>query len=179
MGLRKALAYSKKYARPYTRKSSVKSKAYIKTIPPQKIVKYKMGAISDYENKKLKIIIKLVSREGIMIRDNSLEASRQYVHKILEENLLGQYYFGVRVVPHHILREHKAAGGTAGADRISSGMTHSFGVAIGRAAMLKKGQEIFLVAVSSEKAKKIALKALETVKAKLPCHASIMLENLQ
>ena len=39
MALRKAGAYSKKYARPYTRRSAKKSQSYIRTIPPQKLVK--------------------------------------------------------------------------------------------------------------------------------------------
>jgi len=176
MGLRKAGSYSKKYTRPYTRKSAVKSKSYIKTIPPQKIVRFKMGAIKDYDKGKFNYIIKLVSSEKILIRDNALESARQYVHKIFEENLQGQYYFEVRVFPHHILREHKALTG-AGADRMSSGMTLSFGVTMGRAAMINQEAEIFLIAVSNEKARKMAVKALEKIKAKLPCHARIVMET--
>ena len=54
MGLRKALAYSKKKVRPYTRKSKIKSKAYIKVIPHNKIVKYNLGNIQAFNEGKLK-----------------------------------------------------------------------------------------------------------------------------
>jgi len=178
MALRKALAYSKKHNRPYTRKSSRKSKSYIKTIPPQKISNFKMGNINDFNEGKLKIIIRLVSGEQILIRDNAIESARQYVHKILEENLTGQYYFEVKIYPHHILRENKMLTG-AGADRMQSGMTHSFGTTMGRAAMVKSNQEIFLIAVNSEKARKITIKAVEEIKAKLPCHVRLVIENRQ
>src|SRR3989344_4449282 len=128
MGLRKASAYSKKKARPYTRKSSKRKKSFIKAVPQNKIVKYNMG------NKKIeqgggKFNVTLVSTEKVQIRDNSLEACRQYVNKALEKVAPGNFYFSVRVFPHHILRENKAAAG-AGADRLSSGMKHSFGVTI-------------------------------------------------
>jgi len=177
MGLRKALSYSKKYTRPYTRTSTKKSKSYIKTIPPQKIVRFKMGSIKDYEEGKLKYILRLVSGEKVLIRDNALESARQYVHKILEEKLLGQYYFEVRVFPHHILRENKMLTG-AGADRMQTGMTLSFGVTTGRAAMVKAEQDVFLIAISNEKFRGIAVNALERIKAKLPCHTRLVIEKL-
>src|SRR3989338_8819314 len=103
MALRKALAYSKRKFCPYTRKSTVKSKNYIKAVPNQKIVKFKMGAIGDYENGKFKNIIKLISGETLLIRDNALEASRQFVLKILDTELPGNYYFEFKPVQHHIL----------------------------------------------------------------------------
>jgi len=43
MALRKGSAYSKRYARPYTRKSKKRSKSYIKTVPNSRIVKFQMG----------------------------------------------------------------------------------------------------------------------------------------
>jgi large subunit ribosomal protein L10e len=92
--------------------------------------------------------------------------------------LQGQYYFEVGVHPHHILRENKVLTG-AGADRMSTGMQLSFGVAIGRAAIVQPEEEIFLVAVSSEKGRKLAVNAFEKIKAKLPCHARIVFETLK
>ena len=41
-GLRKATAYSKKKVVPFTRVSKKRQKSYIKTVPPQKIVKFQM-----------------------------------------------------------------------------------------------------------------------------------------
>ena len=178
MVLRKAAAYSKKYARPYTRKSAKRIKSYIKTIPPNKVVKFHMGAIKDFDEGKLKFIIKLVSGEKIMIRDNSLEACRQHVNRLMDKEFLGQHYFTVKVYPHHLLRENRALTG-AGADRMSSGMQKSFGSIAGRAAMVKEGQEIFVIATSTEKARKYAFKLFQTIKAKLPCHTRVVLETLK
>ncbi|MEM4230559.1 MAG: 50S ribosomal protein L16 [Candidatus Pacearchaeota archaeon] len=175
MPVRKALAYSKKYTRPYTRKSSVKSKSYIKTIPPQKIVKMRMGNVKAYENNEFKYVIRLLSNENVQIRDLALEASRQYINKMLDTELPGQYFFELRVYPHHIIREHKVLTG-AGADRMAVGMAHSFGVTIGRAALVKEGEEIFLVAVPTEKAMRLAIQFLKQVKSKLPCNCSISVE---
>jgi len=175
MPVRKALAYSKKPARPYTRKSSTKSKSYIKTIPPQKIVKLRMGNQKAFESSEYKYIVRLLSSENIQIRDLALEASRQYVNKALDTELPGQYFFELKVYPHHIIREHKVLTG-AGADRMAIGMAHSFGVTIGRAARVKKGDEIFLIAVPTEKAMRQAIHFLRQVKSKLPCACSISVE---
>jgi ribosomal protein L16/L10AE len=45
-------------------------------------------------------------------------------------------------VPHHTLRENPLAAG-AGADRLSTGMKHSFGKTIGTACQVHKGKVIF------------------------------------
>ena len=68
MALRKAGSYSKRYARPYTRKSKVKSKSYIKTIPNSKVVKFKMGDVKGYDAGAYKTIINIISKERTQIR---------------------------------------------------------------------------------------------------------------
>ncbi len=176
MALRKALSYSKKSNRPNTRRSSKRSKSYVKTVPAQKIVRFKMGATNDYETGKFKHIIKVVSGENILIRDNAIEASRQYANKIFEEEMPGQYFFAVKIYPHHIMRENKVLTG-AGADRVQTGMAHSFGVTMGRGAYVKKNQQIFLVAFSNEKFRKRIIDSLTKIKAKLPCHTRIVVEE--
>ncbi len=175
--LRKAGSYSNRYARPYTRKSKVKSKSYIKTIPPQKIVKFFMGNRKLFEEGKFPIIISIIAERQVQIRDNSLEACRQYVNKQLENNV-GQFYFSVKVAPHHILRENKMLTG-AGADRMQTGMQLSFGKAIGRAALVPPGKEIFTIAVETEKAATEARRILETIKAKLPGKKRITTQKLE
>ncbi len=176
MALRKASSYSKFKARPYTRKSSKKSKSYIKTIPPQKVVKLHMGDTKGYDKGKFPIIIRLICLDNIQMRDNAIEAARQSIHKELEAGFLGQYYFAVKVYPHHILRENKMLTG-AGADRMQTGMTQSFGATIGRAAFVKPNQTIFLIAVNSEKAVKLTRTAIEKIKAKLPCRTRTIIEK--
>jgi len=173
MGLRKAGAYSKRYARPYTRKSTKKSKSYIKTIPFSKIVKFHMGDIKSYEDGKFKFILELRAVEGAQIRDNALEAARQFVNKAFDEQLQGIYYFKIGVYPHHILRENAMISG-AGADRMQTGMQLSFGKTIGRAAMIKEGKDILLVATDTEKRASIARHILTQIKSKIPCKSRIV-----
>jgi|SRR3989338_4702991 len=178
MGLRKASAYSKKYARPYTRTSSRKSKAYIKAVPQSKIVKFTMGDQSAFNLKKHPYEVKLISEEKIQMRDNSLESCRMLISKQLEKVAQGLYSFTIKVFPHHILRENKTAAG-AGADRLSSGMKHSFGITIGRAALLNPGKEIFFVSAANEKVARDARKILEKTKPKIPCRSRIILEKVR
>jgi len=176
MALRKASSYSRFSARPYTRKSAKKAKAYIKTVPNTKVVKLHMGNIQAYEQGKLPIILKMISTQDVQLRDNAIESARQFIHHELETYFLGQYYFAVRVYPHHILRENKMLTG-AGADRMQTGMQLSFGQTVGRAALVKAGKEIFIVAVNSEKAQKAAREYMEKIKAKLPCTTRILVEK--
>jgi len=175
MALRRAAAYSKRYARPYTRRSSKKAKSYIKTVPSQKISNFKMGDINGFNSGKYKTIIRLVAGENVQIRDNAIEASRQSVHKVLDSNFTGNYYFEVKLYPHHILRENKTLTG-AGADRMQTGMAHSYGVTMGRAAFAKEGKEIFFIAVNGEKARLMTVEAIRKIKAKLPCHSRTLVE---
>ena len=178
VSLRKAGAYSKKYARPNTRTSKKKSKSFIKTVPQLKIVKFNIGNKKKYDNHEFETKISLISKENVQIRDNAIESARQYVTKILETNLLGNFYFEIRVFPHHIQRENKMLTG-AGSDRMQSGMKHSFGKAVGRAAIVKKGKDILLIATSGDKSIRIAKDALESIRAKLPCKNRIVIEKLQ
>mgnify|MGYP001574199768 CR=1 FL=1 len=178
MGLRKASAYSRQRVRPYTRKSSNAKKAYVKAVPPNKIVKFHMGNQQDYNQGKHKFIVRFLSTEKAQVRDNALESVRMWLNKILDEKVPGEYYLVVKTYPHHILRENKTASG-AGADRLSSGMSHSFGSVEGRAAIVLAGKEIFFVACETEQGARIAREALTAIKAKMPCRSRIFTEKIQ
>jgi large subunit ribosomal protein L10e len=178
MGLRKASSYSKRKVRPYTRKSAKRKKAYIKAIPANKIVKFNMGDGSAYRKGKHKFELRLIATEKVQIRDNSLEACRLLVNKQLDKAIPGAYYFIVKVFPHHIQRENKIAAG-AGADRLSSGMRHSFGVTAGRAAIVTSGKEIFFVSTTDERSARVARTALLKVKPKVPCKSRIEFEKVE
>ena len=178
MAIRKAASYSKKFARPYTRNSRRKSKAYIRTIPHVKVAKFTLGDLKGYREGKHKFFVKLVAQQDVQIRDNALEAGRMHVHKIVEAQILGQYFFAVKVHPHHFLRNNKTSG-VAGADRLSTGMSHSFGVIEGRAALVPKGKEIFFLSCVDEKAAKIIRDAMESIKAKMPCAVKVVFGPLK
>ena len=173
MALRKAASYSKKKVVPYTRISKKKGKSYIKTIPPQKIVKFTMGFEALYNQGKFPHELLLVAEEPAQIRHNALEACRQYLNKKFDKEFSGQYLFKVIPFPHHIQRENKMLVG-AGADRMQSGMQLAFGKAMGKAAIVKKEGKIFFVAVSNEKAAQFARNIIKKIKPKLPCKTRIL-----
>lgn len=174
MALRKASSYSKKKVRPYTRKSSKRKKSFIKAIPQNKIVKFNMG---NHKVKK-KYVVTLIADQTVQIRDNSLESCRTSINKSMEKYAPGDYYFIIKVFPHHILRENKIAAG-AGADRLSSGMRHSFGVTMGRAAIVKSGKELFVVYCANETAARLAKRTMEKVKPKVPCQSRIVFKKIE
>lgn len=164
-GLRKANAYSKRKITPFTRTSKRRQKSFIKVVPPQKIVKFQMGKVSETE--KFPHLLTVVSTENVQLRHNAMEACRQYINKKLDKELGGQYAFKIIPYPHHIQREHKMLTG-AGADRMSSGMQLSFGRSIGKAAVLKPESKLFLIWLPNEKSVVFARKVIKQVKSKLP-----------
>lgn len=173
MALRKASAYTKKHVVPFTRISSKKGKSYIKTVPPQSIVKFSMGSNDMFADGKLPHTLTMMAEEKAQIRHNALESSRQYINKQLDTLLPGQYFFRVIPFPHHIQRENKMLTG-AGADRMQSGMQLSFGKSSGKAALVKEGSGIFMIATPTEKTSQIAREILRRVKPKLPCRTKII-----
>ncbi len=177
MALRKASAYSRKKTRPYTRKSRTKRKAFIKTVPNLKIVKFQMGNVNAFNEGKHNYSVRLIAKERVLIRDNALEACRMFLTKEMDTKAPGQHYFTIKVYPHHILRENKTAAG-AGADRLSSGMSHSFGSVVGRAAIVNPGKEIFFISCDDDKIARIARDALIPVKAKIPGKCRIIFEKI-
>jgi large subunit ribosomal protein L10e len=178
MALRKANAYSKRTVVPFTRISKKKSKAYIKTVPPQKIVKFSMGNQNMYDAKKLPYVLTMVSEENVQIRHNALESCRQYLNKYLDNNCAGAYFFKVVPYPHHIQRENKMLTG-AGADRMQTGMQLPFGKTVGKAAILKPGSKLFFVAVATPKAVGFVRIAYNQIRSKLPGRTRVTYEELK
>lgn len=175
MGLRKANAYSKRKVTPYTRVSKKRQKSYIKTVPSQKIVKFHMGNESLFKKGKLPHQLKVIASENCQIRHNAFEACRQYINKKIDKELSGQYFFKVIPFPHHIQRENRMLTG-AGADRMQTGMQLSFGKSMGKAAIVKEGSGIFLVAVPNPKAVAFVRGVIKQVKSKLPCKIKVEYE---
>ncbi len=172
MALRKGSAYSKRYARPYTRVSKKRTKSYIKTVPNSRIVKFKMGDIKGFDNGEYPVQLHVVSKENCQVRDNSIEAVRQYLNRFLQIAVGKEFYLGVQIYPHHILRENKMLTG-AGADRMQTGMSRAFGKTMGRAALVKPGQVLYIVGVKDAKAEIEARKLIKAIKARLACKVMV------
>ena len=175
MALRRANSYSKKHVVPNTRISKQKKYAYAKVVPPAQIVKFNMGNLKAFEAKKLPYVLTLVTDENIQVRQNALEACRQFLDRKLFAQVNGQYYFRVIPYTHHIQRENKMLTG-AGADRTQKGMQLSFGRAIAKAAILRKGEPIMSIAVANPKATSLVRKLFKQIKSKLPCTTRINYE---
>ena len=91
MAVRKAKAYSKKQRTAFTRKSQkVKHLNYIKAVPLQKISKFFMGEILQYEQGKLKNVIYMVSEIKLALKPYSEERFEfwEKVHKIVYKNFI-------------------------------------------------------------------------------------------
>ena len=154
--------------RPYTRKSKYRSKAFVRAVPTNKVVKFEMGNLS----KEFPYVVRLNSAVDVQIRHNALESARKSANRVLEMKLgRGAYRLKFRVYPHHILRNNPLASG-AGADRMSTGMKMSFGKAVGLAARVHKGQPILEVHCN-KKDLSLAKKALTRARHKFPAGGSL------
>lgn len=159
--------------RPYTRKSKFKKKNYIKSIPHHKIAKFDVGnkTRGHWQYK-----VKLISKDTLQIRHNAFESARQLINRHLQEKLgATNYYLKVNLYPHQALRENRMLTG-AGADRMQTGMAHSFGKVVGSAARVKRGSALFTAHVD-EGGKAIAEQIMKKANSRLPCHISVIIEK--
>ncbi len=162
--LRRFVSY-RRLERPYTRRSKFRKKAYIKVNPARAIVRFVMGETTQ---KQFPYTLFLRSTKNLQVRNFAIEAGRQSGNRVLEKKIgkVG-YRMTVRIFPHHVLRENPLAAG-AGADRMSTGMAHSWGKPIGIAAQVH--EKAILCQVDCEKKDlELAKEALKRFSSKLPC----------
>ena len=116
--------------------------------------------------------ITLIAKAEINLRHNAIEAARMTANRYLVSEL-GKQGFAIklRAVPHNIIREHKLATG-AGADRLSSGMSHSYGKPISKSAHVRAGKPLMTVYVD-DNGVKFAREALRKAAAKFPISCRI------
>jgi large subunit ribosomal protein L10e len=147
-------------------------KEYMGGVPGSKITIFDMGNPSA----EFPVALSLVAKEACQIRHNALEAARIFANRYLV-NGVGRknFYLKIRLYPHHVLRENKLATG-AGADRVSSGMRHAFGRAVGTAARVKSGQKMLSVEVEGQNVK-YAKEALKRASYKLPTPCKIVIDK--
>ncbi len=153
--------------RPYNRKSKFKRKNFVKTVPQNKIIRYDMGDLS----KEFPYKVELLTKDPVQIRHNALESCRQIINRNLMRHIGTDYYLKLNVYPHQIIRENKMLTG-AGADRMQTGMAHSFGTPTSVAARVGKKQPVFSVKVEKENINH-AKAALKKATPRMPGHFSI------
>ncbi|MCD6508833.1 MAG: 50S ribosomal protein L16 [Thermoprotei archaeon] len=165
MPLRPGRCYRKIKGPPYTRLE------YISSIPPVNIAKFEDGNVhGDFP-----VTLHLVALEDSQIRSNALESARLATIRYLASEVgSANYFFKLRVYPHHILRENKMIAG-AGADRLQDGMRLAFGTPIGRAARVYRGTQIITVKTYPQFIEK-AKEALRRASYKLPIPCRIVIE---
>jgi large subunit ribosomal protein L10e len=167
---RKFAAYRKLEPRAYTRISKYREKSFIKATPQNNIVRFDMGN----PTREFDYTVEIKSKQACQIRHNALEAARQTSNRVLEANLGKKGYFmRIKPYPFHIMRENPLAAG-AGADRMSTGMKHSFGNPIGSAARIRKGQTVMYVKVNKTNLDFGKL-AMKRAGAKLPCACQMVI----
>jgi large subunit ribosomal protein L10e len=165
---------SRKPARMYTRVSgpAYVRKKYMGGVPGSKITIFDMGNLSA----EFPVSLSLIAKESCQVRHNALEAARIFANRYLVKGVgRNNFHLKIRLYPHHVLRENKLATG-AGADRVSSGMRHAFGRAIGTAARVKRGQKMLTVAVEGDNVDQ-AKEALKRASYKLPTPCKIVIDK--
>ncbi len=176
---RNAAAYSKRKPIANTRRSKKQQKSYIKTIPPQKIVKFNMGNIKKFEAGEYKIKVTLSAGENIQIRDMALEAIRQGLNKDMTKLVAKDFFLRVNVYPHNILRNNRIFSGGSKGERVQTGMKNSFGSSEGRAAVVKKGKPIFTIYFNGEDNVPKVRTFMKKVTPKLACKAVVKFEKAE
>jgi len=177
--VRKARAYSKRKPVVNTRKSKKHQLSYIKVVPPQKIVKFNMGDVAGYESGKYDWKITMSTDENIQIRDISLEATRQCIHKGMTDILQKNYFFRCNCYPHNIIRNNRVFSGGSKGERVQTGMSKSFGTPEGRTAVIKKGHPVFTAYFSGDLIIPQVRAIFKTASPKLPCKTRIVVERLK
>lgn len=115
----------------------------------------------------------LVCDEKQQISSEALEACRVAVNKYLTKNIgKDAYHIRVKAHPFHVIRANKMLS-CAGADRLSSGMRHSYGKPIGVAARVNIGQ--ILVSVrAKDQHEKFVIEAIRRGKFKFAGRQKIL-----
>lgn len=154
-------------------KKAYTRREYMGGIPGSKVVQFDMGNLTD----PFPLQISLAVEEGCQIRHTALEAARISINrKLIKDIGRMNYRLKLRVYPHHVLRENKQATG-AGADRVSEGMRLAFGKAVGTAARVIPGQEVFSVYTTPQYLDK-AKEALRSGSHKLPSPTRIVIREI-
>ena len=166
MGRRPARCYRYQKNKPY-----IKSR-YCRGVPESKIKIYDVGNKSAAVDL-FPFVAHLVCDEKQQISSEALEACRVAINKYLSKHMgKDAYHIKMRAHPFHVLRANKMLS-CAGADRLSSGMRHSYGKPIGVAARVDIGQ-ILLSVRSKDTHEKYVIEAIRRGKFKFAGRQKIL-----
>jgi len=158
MGRRPSRCYRYQKNKPY-----IKSR-YLRGVPDPKLQIYDIGSKTAGVGQ-FPMCIHLVSDELQQLSSECLEAARIAVNKYMVKSCGKEaFHMRVRTHPFHVLRTNKMLS-CAGADRLSQGMRHAFGKAMGLASRINIGQIIFSIRIN-DKHEKQAIEAFRRCKHK-------------
>jgi large subunit ribosomal protein L10e len=175
MGKRPWHCYAKKiHQKPYIRKRGARGKEFIHGGADPKIRIYQIG--DSKGNIEFDVTIGVQILHTVVASDGTLEAARTSVNRALRDDVgKNGFLFKVRPHPYRVYRENKMMG-FAGADRLSTGMCHSFGKPIGQCALLHAGQ-IVLECSTFIKHQQAVRTALKVASYKFPKSCRVVLLN--
>ena len=166
MGRRPARCYRYQKNKPY-----IKSR-YCRGVPESKIRIYDVGNKAAHVDL-FPFVAHLVCDEKQQISSEALEACRVAINKYLTKHIGKEaYHIRMRAHPFHVLRANKMLS-CAGADRLSSGMRHSYGKPIGVAARVDIGQ-ILLSVRAKDAHEKFVIEAIRRGKFKFAGRQKIL-----
>mmetsp|Transcript_19903 Transcript_19903/g.29454 ORF Transcript_19903/g.29454 Transcript_19903/m.29454 type:complete len:212 (-) Transcript_19903:85-720(-) len=152
-------------------KPFIKSR-YCRGVPDPKI------RIFDCGNKSASVdlfpfVVHLVSDEKEQLTSNALEAARVTANKYLVKfGGKDAFHLRIRAHPFHVIRQNKMLS-CAGADRLSSGMRHSYGKPTETAARVSIGQILISIRAKDSHAA-VCIEALRRAKFKFPGRQKIL-----
>mmetsp|Transcript_3332 Transcript_3332/g.4445 ORF Transcript_3332/g.4445 Transcript_3332/m.4445 type:complete len:218 (-) Transcript_3332:139-792(-) len=166
MGRRPARCYRYQKNKPY-----IKSR-YCRGVPESKIRIYDVGNKSAAVDL-FPFVAHLVCDEKQQVSSEALEAARVAINKYMTKTIgKDGYHIRIRAHPFHVLRANKMLS-CAGADRLSSGMRHSYGKPIGVAARVNIGQ-ILLSVRAKDASEKFVIEAIRRGKFKFAGRQKIL-----
>lgn len=171
--IRKFVSYRRIDRPPFTRYSKYKTKNYVGNRPVCRVTHFNHGD----RNGTFDTVMTLIQIQNRQLRDTAIESARQTCNRVLEKALGKEYYLTVRAYPHHILRENPLASG-AGADRMSTGMAHSYGKNIGVAARMLEGKPIMVLKLNHDKVS-VGRLALKRASYKLSGNQHVVVKSLE
>eukprot|EP01084_Bolivina_argentea_P038275 70771_1 len=155
-------------------KPFIKSR-YCRGVPDPKIRIFDCG-LKNASVDAFPFVAHLVSDEKEQLTSNALEAARVTANKYLIK-FTGKesFHLRIRAHPFHVIRQNKMLS-CAGADRLSSGMRHSYGKPTETAARISIGQVIMSVRARDVHSKQ-CMEALRRAKFKFPGRQKILLSK--
>lgn len=177
MKLRPARTMRSLHSQAFARYSVKKPKKnYVKALPHTSLLIFRMGT----DKPGYDTLVTLNSDQYVQIRSNALESARQVANKYLERELqLPNYFFRVVTYPHSVIREKKRATG-AGADRLSQGMSMTYGKPISIAARIHPKQPVFeLMINANQNTKNVARAAMKRAASKLSGSYTVVMKDIK